>query len=209
MVFKNLADSVYRQLEQEWSESQLGNELEQNEVPLTAIAEVDESEDGRGTPDLPSPTHATWETVHWQPRLGEIHEESSAETVVLGDDRSGRYSYEKYDPGRKASGATVSVKDLSSTPDGDNAHTAEDEHDRVSRATSVRRMTIARPAANSRRQSIAGGTTNWAPQSIHYRIRTRSGIGSVSGASMVGSEVEVESITDKKVSCLFSTSNHC
>lgn len=198
------ADNVY----DHWAAQQPDYSLPESDVPLTAIAEVDDEaaleEHG---PQPTHPTHTAWDTVHWQPRLGEILEDSEESLGSTSDGTTGRPSVEKQDPGRKKSDAEISVRealDFQRTRTGSGPHDASPN---VTRKFSSAQFPPGGPM--SRRTSIAGGTTHWAPQSIHYRIRTRSGMGSISGASMFSTDIEVESLSDKKKVCVFPYTHIC
>ena len=188
-----LADSLYNQLEAEWTEAYPDTVLQEDDVPFTAVAEADDeaAAEEHGPQPAHSPISHHFGAVQWQPRLGEILEDSEESLSPADGEAPGRPSVEKNDPRRKQSVLSTSSQDDSSTD-----LELEKSPTVVTRHASIpgRHASIAGPSG--RRTSITG-TTHWAPQSIHYRVRTRSGIGSLSGASVFSPEVEVESISDK------------
>jgi hypothetical protein len=195
-----IADSIYDRLEAEWEEAHPDAVLQETEIPATALAEVDEEEPTErflSQTIIPTRSHP-WNAVTWRPGLSGIHE--AGEDELESPIRGSRRLSEKIDPIRKISDSTVSTLGTPISGPDDSPTTSKEEADIITNLQSPDQLPIIYP--QGRRRSSIAGTSNWeAPQSIHYRVWTRSAAGSVSGASLQLSEVEVESLNGDKVLC--------
>merc|ERR1712000_11804 len=186
---RSFSDKIYNSAQDAFAAAQPEFVLDEEEVPNTVSAEIDDSLPTINPVDISRPVvigSQAWKAVSWQPRLGDITEYSSDSDTEAGprDPLSKEQSGEVPPPPPRPRQSSRWKEELERKRS-DSIHSLETIQQFQSRLAHT-------VSVGSRRSSIVG-TTLWTPNAIHYRIRTRTGQGSISGASAFSQIVEVDS----------------
>lgn len=205
---QSLADRIYTEQEKQWSAAHPDLDLHDDDVPETVTAEVDESLPCFVLGDEHHPgvlDNQMWRTVRWNPGLGEIHEDNGDRESIPSLGRSEEHNMQMSKETAEAREAPntmsrndVDFKKLSHSKEREIEDAAWSSDSLHSLTTTPALPSYSRPihatAMVGRRQSSITGTTRWTSNSIHYRIRTKAGQGSISGASAFSGKIEVDGV---------------